>query len=117
MHLTRGIDGQGEVGTHGTHRLDMVGMVVGHQHVVNLLQVHTILLAVLAQTSQAYADIYDEGIGFCGQIVAITTAATTERYEFQHLFSKISAKVINNSQFSLLNSQFFTYLCKDFLDI
>jgi hypothetical protein len=85
----------------------MVGMVVGHQNMMNLLQVHTILLAVLAQTSQAYADIYDEGIGFCGQIVAITTAATTERYEFQHLFSKISAKVIKSKQFLRIFAEIF----------
>ena len=64
----------------------MVGMVVRHQYMVHLLQADTILLTVFAQASQTHADIYDEGIGFCGQPVAISTAATTERYEFQHLF-------------------------------
>ena len=66
----------------------MVGMVVGDQYMVDVMQAYAILLTVLAQASQAHADIYDEGIGFCGQPVAIATAATTERYEFQHLFFK-----------------------------
>jgi hypothetical protein len=55
---------------------------------VNILQVYAVLLAVFAQTSETYANIYDESIGFCGKIIAITAAATTERYEFQHLFFK-----------------------------
>jgi hypothetical protein len=66
---------------------------------VNLLQADTILLAVLAKATQANAYIYDEGIGTSGQPIAITTAATTERNEFQHRFFKISAKVIKNSHF------------------
>jgi hypothetical protein len=66
MNLACGIDWQREVGTDGTYRLDVVGMVVCHQHMVYLLQVHAILLAVFAQTSQTYADIYNECIGFRG---------------------------------------------------
>jgi hypothetical protein len=66
MNLACGIDWQREVGTDGAYRLDMVGMVVSHQHMMYLLQVYAILLAVFAQTSQANADIYDKCIGFSG---------------------------------------------------
>jgi hypothetical protein len=85
----------------------MVGMVVGHQQMVDIMQVHAIFLAVFTQASQTYANIYNKGIGFCGQKVAISTAATTERYEFQHLFSKISAKVIKTRQFLRIFAKIF----------
>jgi hypothetical protein len=74
---------------------------------VYFLQADAILLAVFAQASQAYANIYDKSIGFSGQPVAITAAATTERYEFQHLFSKISAKVIKSMQFLRIFAEIF----------
>jgi hypothetical protein len=66
----------------------MVSMVVRHKDVVHLLKTYAVLLAVFAQPPQAHADIYDEGIGFSGQPIAISTASTTERYKFQHLFFK-----------------------------
>ena len=91
----------------------MIGMIVSNQHMVYLLKAHTILLAVFAQASQAHANIYYQAVGFCGQKVAITTAATTERYEFKHLFSKISAKVIKSKQFLRIFAEIF-YIFNDY---
>jgi hypothetical protein len=85
----------------------MVGMVMGNQDMMHLLEVHAIFLAVFAQAPQAYANIYDESIGFSGQPIAISTAATTERYEFQHLFFKISAKVIKSKYFLRIFAEIF----------
>jgi hypothetical protein len=59
MYFMSSIDRQRQFSAHRAYRLNMVGMVVRNKNMVNLLQADSILLAILAQTSQAHANIYN----------------------------------------------------------
>ena len=58
MNFTGCIYWQMVVVTQTSHRLHVVGMVVGDKDMVNILKAHSVVVEVLLQTSQPYSYIY-----------------------------------------------------------
>jgi hypothetical protein len=84
MDFMCGIDGDLVVITEGTHRLDMVCVVVGDEHMMNLRKIESVGTEIFLQAAQTDSKVYQQGIVWSGQQVAVTTASTTERDEFHH---------------------------------
>ena len=98
VYETGRIDRHLVVMTEGAHRLDMVSVIVGDQQMIDLVQVHTIVLTVLLQGTYTYADIYDECVCGGAEIVTITTAPASKRNKLQHLILNFCAKLKKNEQ-------------------
>jgi hypothetical protein len=64
------------------YRLDVVGMVVGNQHVVYGTKAQTIVLELLFERPYTYTNIYYQTIRFGKEIVAIAAAAASKGYKF-----------------------------------
>ena len=78
VHLAGGIDGHVVVCTERADALDVVGMVVGDEDVVHLLQADTVLATVLLEAPESYTYINKQRISGCRQVIAISTAATAK---------------------------------------
>ena len=78
VHLAGGIDGHVVVCTERADALNVVGMVVGDEDVVHLLQADTVLATVLLEAPESYTYIDKQRISGCRQVIAISTAATAK---------------------------------------
>ena len=63
VHGLRGIDGHLQLVTHAAHALDVVGMVVGDEHVAHLRQTQSVVAHMLLQRADAHACVYDQRVG------------------------------------------------------
>ena len=70
--------------TERADRLHVIGMVVRNQQRLHRTERYAVVLTVFLQCPEPYSDVYDECVCRGRQIVAITTAAATKRYKFQH---------------------------------
>ena len=68
-------------------------MVMRNDDMMNVRERNAILEKVFFQRTQTHPNIDYQGIGVSSEQVAITAAATSERYEFKHLRSKNRAKL------------------------
>jgi hypothetical protein len=82
-----------------SHRLDVVGMVVGNQYVMNRTKAQTIVLELLLERPYTYTNIYYQAIRFGKEVVAITAATASKGYKFQHFscYFLQKYKIIRNS--------------------
>ena len=62
MDFTRSIDGQVAVAANLTYRLDVVGMIVGDENVLHLLELQTVVLEVLFQRPYSHASIDEQPV-------------------------------------------------------
>ena len=84
VHLPRCIDGHLVVVTEGSHRLDVVSMIVSDQHMPHAGETDAIVATGFLQTSQPYPYVDEQGVCRGCQQIAVTAASTTKRDKFQH---------------------------------
>ena len=75
------------------HRLDVVGMVVSNQHIMNGTQAKAKVPEMLLECPNPYSYVNYQSILFGKQKVAVAAASAPYGYEFQHLFCLFFAKV------------------------
>jgi hypothetical protein len=84
MYGCGGVDGQMEVVAQTAYTLDVVGMVVGDQHIVNLREGESVVAELFLQRPYSHAGIYEKTFVFGVQKVAISATAASKRYESEH---------------------------------
>ena len=60
------------------YRFHVVSVIMCDKHVVDIIQVQSVVLKVLLQGAYSHAGIYDKSIGFSVKIIAVSTTTTAE---------------------------------------
>lgn len=84
VYVLGGIDRQVELVADASHRLDVVGVVVSDEHMMNGTQAEAKVSELLLEHAYSYSNIYQKPLCLSVEVIAITTAATAKGYEFQH---------------------------------
>jgi len=79
-----GIDGNLKFLAETAGRLDVVGVVMGYNNILYIAEPETVVVEVLLECAQTYADINHQTIILIIKIVAITAAPATKRYKIKH---------------------------------
>ena len=79
-----GIDGNIKFLADTASRLDVVGVVMGYNNILYIAKPETVVVKMLLECAQTYADINHQTIILIIKIVAITAAPATERYKIKH---------------------------------
>jgi hypothetical protein len=96
--------------TDTSHRLDVVGVVVGYENVMNGTKAEAKVPELLLERPDSYSYVYYQSLLFSVEVVAITAATTAKGYKFQHFSGYFlqKYKIIHNSFYLFI---FISYLC------
>lgn len=82
VYFTRSMDWNVIFSTKSANRLYVISVVMRHKYILNALNLDVIIMQVLLQFSYCDTCIEKQSIGSSGEIVAVTTTSTSERYKF-----------------------------------
>ena len=85
MNGLGGIDGQMEVVADAANALDMVGVVVCDEQMMNLRKAQPIVPEIFLQRAHSYAGIDHQSVVVGIEEIAVSAASAAKRNEFQHL--------------------------------
>ena len=84
MHGGGGIDRQTMCCTERSHRLDVVGVVVRNNNIMQHMERESVFVEILFYCAYAQTGINHQPVRFRKKTIAIAAATATKRYEFKH---------------------------------
>ena len=81
------------VSTQAPHRLYVVGVVMGDEDMMHILEAQTIVMEMLLECPDSYSYVYQYRIRLSVKIVTVAATSTAKGYESKHFFCYLPAKL------------------------
>ena len=101
------------VSTQAPHRLYMVGVVMGNEDMMHILEAQSIVMEVLLQGSDTYSYVYQYRIRLSVKIVTVAATSTAKGYKSKHFICYFPCKVSKKDSYYKV----FYYLCAQIKEI